>query len=91
MILAQSIIESGWGSSRFAQEGNALFGEWTWKTNLGIKPKGNLDANFAVKNFKNLFKKNRKFSHLIDKFPSFRENFHNNVDLLRKQRIITKN
>ena len=54
MILAQSIIESGWGSSRFALEGNALFGEWTWKTNVGIKPKGNLDANFAVKNFKNL-------------------------------------
>ena len=48
LILAQSIIESGWGSSRFAQEGNALFGEWTWKTNDGIKPKGNLDANFAV-------------------------------------------
>jgi Bax protein len=29
--LSQSIIESGWGSSRFAQEGNALFGEWTCK------------------------------------------------------------
>ena len=26
MILAQAIIESGWGSSRFAQQGNALFG-----------------------------------------------------------------
>ncbi len=54
MILAQSIIESGWGSSRFAQEGNALFGQWTWKHNDGIKPKGNLDAKFSVKNFKSL-------------------------------------
>ena len=54
LILAQSIIESGWGSSRFAQEGNALFGQWTWKSNDGIKPKENLDANFSVKNFKNL-------------------------------------
>ena len=54
MVLAQSIIESGWGSSRFAQEGNALFGQWTWKNNDGIKPKGNLDANFSVKNFKSL-------------------------------------
>ena len=54
MILAQSIIESGWGASRFAQEGNALFGQWTWKNNDGIKPKGNLDANFSVKNFKSL-------------------------------------
>ena len=39
---------------RFAQEGNALFGQWTWKNNDGIKPKGNLDANFSVKNFKSL-------------------------------------
>ena len=54
MILAQAIIESGWGSSRFAQQGNALFGEWTWKNHTGIKPKGNLDANFSVKNFSNL-------------------------------------
>ena len=54
MILAQAIIESGWGSSRFAQQGNALFGEWTWKSHTGIKPKENLDADFSVKNFKNL-------------------------------------
>jgi Bax protein len=54
MIIAQAIIESGWGSSRFAKEGNALFGEWTWQNNVGIKPKGNLDANFAVKSFENL-------------------------------------
>ncbi len=54
MILAQAIIESGWGSSRFAQEGNALFGEWTWKNNQGIKPRGNVNADFAVKNFKNV-------------------------------------
>ena len=54
IILAQSIIESGWGASRFAQEGNALFGQWTWRNDDGIKPKGNLDASFSVKNFKSL-------------------------------------
>lgn len=27
--LAQAASESGWGTSRFAQEGNALFGQWT--------------------------------------------------------------
>ena len=54
LILAQSIIESGWGASRFAQEGNALFGQWTWKNDDGIKPKENLKANFSVKNFKSL-------------------------------------
>ena len=29
MMLAQAIVESGWGGSRFAQKGNALFGQWT--------------------------------------------------------------
>ena len=39
LILAQAIIESGWGASRFAQEGNALFGQWTYDGE-GIKPAG---------------------------------------------------
>ena len=30
IVLAQAAIESGWGSSRFAQEYNALFGEYTY-------------------------------------------------------------
>lgn len=29
LVLAQAIIESGWGMSRFATEGNNLFGVWT--------------------------------------------------------------
>tara|TARA_B100001063_G_C16544590_1_gene442960 strand:- start:70 stop:759 length:690 start_codon:yes stop_codon:yes gene_type:complete len=73
MILAQSIIESGWGSSRFAQEGNALFGEWTWKTNVGIKPKGNMDANFAVKNFKNLLESLNSYILNLNSHPAYYE------------------
>ncbi|RED51489.1 glucosaminidase domain-containing protein [Aestuariispira insulae] len=39
LALAQAAIESGWGSSRFARQGNALFGEWTWnENNKGIVP-----------------------------------------------------
>ena len=37
MAIAQSAKETGWGTSRFAQEGNALFGQWTW-SGEGIKP-----------------------------------------------------
>ena len=73
LMLAQSIIESGWGSSRFAQEGNALFGEWTWKTNVGIKPKGNLNANFAVKNFKNLLESLNSYILNLNSHPAYSE------------------
>ena len=73
MILSQSIIESGWGSSRFAQEGNALFGEWTWKKNVGIKPRGNLYANFAVKNFKNLLESLNSYILNLNRHPAYSE------------------
>ena len=73
LILAQSIIESGWGSSRFAQQGNALFGEWTWKTNVGIKPKGNLEANFAVKKFKNLSESLVSYILNLNSHPAYSE------------------
>jgi uncharacterized FlgJ-related protein len=30
LVMAQAAEESGWGTSRFAAEGNALFGQWAW-------------------------------------------------------------
>ncbi len=38
LALAQAAKETGWGTSRFAQQGNALFGQWTW-SGEGLKPK----------------------------------------------------
>ena len=37
LAIAQAAKETGWGKSRFALEGNALFGQWTW-SGKGIKP-----------------------------------------------------
>jgi uncharacterized FlgJ-related protein len=37
LALSQCAEESGWGTSRFAAEGNALFGQWSWG-GQGIKP-----------------------------------------------------
>ena len=37
IALAQAAKESGWGTSRFALEGNAIFGQWTWN-GKGIEP-----------------------------------------------------
>ena len=39
LAIAQAAKETGWGTSRFALEGNALFGQWTWSGD-GIKPAG---------------------------------------------------
>ena len=56
LALAQAVIESGWGTSRFAYEGNALFGQYVWGTNKnGIIPnERDTNANFKIKSFNNL-------------------------------------
>ncbi len=38
LALAQAAVESGWGTSRFAREGNALFGQWTTAKGNGMVP-----------------------------------------------------
>tara|TARA_B100001175_G_scaffold83214_1_gene69781 strand:- start:429 stop:1502 length:1074 start_codon:yes stop_codon:yes gene_type:complete len=38
LAIAQAAKETGWGTSRFARKGNALFGQWTW-SGEGLKPK----------------------------------------------------
>ena len=56
LALAQAVIESGWGTSRFAFEGNALFGQYVWGTaNHGIIPNDReTDAKYKIKSFDNL-------------------------------------
>ena len=52
LAIAQAAKETGWGTSRFAQEGNALFGQWTW-SGEGIKPAGaDGDSKHKVAKFK---------------------------------------
>ena len=46
LALAQAAEESGWGTSRFALEGNALFGQWTFAVKGALVPK-NRDSGKA--------------------------------------------
>ncbi|PIE41087.1 MAG: glycoside hydrolase family 73 [Gammaproteobacteria bacterium] len=38
LVLAQAATESAWGTSRFARDGNNLFGEWCYSKGCGIVP-----------------------------------------------------
>jgi Bax protein len=52
LAIAQAAKETGWGSSRFALEGNALFGQWTW-SGEGIKPAAaDSDSTHKIMKFK---------------------------------------
>lgn len=51
LIIAQSIVESDYGTSRFAKEGNALFGVRVWSKN-GILPlKQDPSINWRIKTY----------------------------------------
>ena len=53
LVVAQAIIESDWGRSRFATEGNALFGMRTFDLSVPhMKPKDNPDVRWGVKKYK---------------------------------------
>jgi uncharacterized FlgJ-related protein len=53
IIIAMAVLETGYGTSRFAIEGNNLFGIRTWTDSVPqLKPLGNLKAKFGVKKYK---------------------------------------
>jgi uncharacterized FlgJ-related protein len=55
LALAQAAEESGWGTSRFAAEGNAVYGQWTWGDNA-IKPEQQRKelGNYGIAAFESL-------------------------------------
>jgi Bax protein len=56
LALAQAANESAWGTSRFSQLGNNLFGEWTFTPGTGIIPEGRPEgATYEVRRFASLY------------------------------------
>ncbi len=67
LVLAQAALESGWGTSRFALEGNSLFGQWTYKKTGGLTPENrDEDATHSVKAFPNLQASVRAYLHNLN-------------------------
>ena len=57
IVLAQAANESGWGSSRFAKEHNALFGQYTYNEKEGVIPYKREDGKkHLIKNFESIDK-----------------------------------
>ncbi len=82
LAIAQAAKETGWGTSRFAQDGNALFGQWTWD-NDGMKP-ANVDStsNHKVARFKVLKASVRAYQRNL--------NTHSSYMMFRKERSIQR-
>jgi len=73
LMLAQAAIESGWGTSRFAREGNALFGQRTTKADRGMQPQGLDDATpVRVAAFPHLQASVMAYVHNLNTQPAYR-------------------
>jgi uncharacterized FlgJ-related protein len=84
IIIAMAGIESGWGTSRFATEGNALFGVRTWDDNTPqMKPLELPDASFGVKKYRNKCDSVRDMIRILNTHPAyelFRERKEQQID-----------
>ncbi len=74
LAIAQSIEESGWGTSRFALQGNAVFGQWTFSVGKGIVP-ANRDsgATHEVRRFDHLQQSVRMYIENLNRHRAYRE------------------
>ena len=67
LALAQAAEESGWGTSRFAREGNAMFGQWTTEAGEGLVPESrDVGKSHKVKVFKSLLHSVRAYARNLN-------------------------
>ena len=89
IVLAQAATESGWGTSRFAKEYNALFGQYTYNEKKGVIPyEREIGKKHLIRHFSSLDKsvesyfKNINTHYAYEKFRSIRNAMHeNNFDI----------
>lgn len=83
LALAQAAVESGWGTSRFAIQGNALFGQWAWRDHAGIRPLDASNDRAVVRSFGSLLGSVRAYMHNL--------NTHSHYQKFRKARLALRN
>ncbi len=88
LAIAQAAKETGWGTSRFALEGNALFGQWTW-SGEGIKPaKSDSTATHKIMKFKILQSSVRAYQRNLNTHSSYKEFRMARAELRDNKRIL---
>ena len=75
IVIAMAGIESAWGKSRFANEGNAMFGVRTWDLEhvAHMKAKGNPDANWGVKKYATKCQSVQDMIRILNTHPAYKE------------------
>lgn len=72
LALAQAAVESGWGTSRFARQGNALFGQWAWTESAGLRPLAASNDRAVVRSFGSLLESVRAYMHNLNTHQNYK-------------------
>ena len=84
LALAQAVEETGWGTSRFVREGNALFGQYTYKSVTGMVPeRRDADRRHRVRSHDNLLAAVRAYVHNLNSHWAY-EDFRDRRAQLRR-------
>ncbi len=89
IAIAQAAKESGWGTSRFALEGNAMFGQWTWGKK-GISPlKKEKNQDHKILKFPILRSSVQAYKNNLNTHRGYKEFREKRADLRRKNKKIS--
>ncbi len=89
IAIAQAAKESGWGTSRFALEGNAMFGQWTWGKK-GISPlKREKNKDHKILKFPILRSSVKAYINNLNTHNGYREFREKRAELRRKNKKIS--
>ena len=89
LAIAQAAKESGWGTSRFALEGNAMFGQWTWGKN-GIEPKDKkINQDHKILKFPMLRSSVRAYMANLNTHRGYKEFREARAELRRKNKTMS--
>ena len=84
LVVATAVLESAWGTSRFALEGNNLYGIKTWtRTGPNMLPLENQGANFSVRVFHTKCDSVKEYVRILNNHPAHKD--------FRTKRLETKN
>ena len=93
LAIAQAAKETGWGTSRFALEGNALFGQWTYAAD-GLKPEDDITGDHKVMKFNMLqasvraYKRNLNSHRVYKNFRSERAKLRERGEKINSLKLV---
>lgn len=90
LALAQAAIESAWATSRFAKQGNNMFGQWCYEQGCGMVPRNrHTGAAHEVKRFKTPKGSVKAYFLNLNTHPAYAKLRTRRLELRQAKKVVT--